>query len=127
MAYTFANLKTDLRSYTEVDDTVLTDAICSTITKNAENRIYREADNDDNRFYATSTLTIGNRYVTIPSDLRIIRFAQVTNSNVTPSVNVYLEKKDTSFMTEYYNTPSTARSEERRVGKECRSRWSPYH
>ena len=24
-------------------------------------------------------------------------------------------------------TPSEARSEERRVGKECRSRWSPYH
>src|SRR5256886_16316171 len=23
--------------------------------------------------------------------------------------------------------PSAARSEERRVGKECRSRWSPYH
>ena len=25
----------------------------------------------------------------------------------------------------YYNV--TTRSEERRVGKECRSRWSPYH
>src|SRR2546429_6418716 len=24
-------------------------------------------------------------------------------------------------------TPAIARSEERRVGKECRSRWSPYH
>src|SRR5256885_14911776 len=24
-------------------------------------------------------------------------------------------------------TPRTLRSEERRVGKECRSRWSPYH
>ena len=24
-------------------------------------------------------------------------------------------------------TPHTWRSEERRVGKECRSRWSPYH
>src|SRR5256885_6888771 len=23
--------------------------------------------------------------------------------------------------------PNTTRSEERRVGKECRSRWSPYH
>ena len=23
--------------------------------------------------------------------------------------------------------PTNARSEERRVGKECRSRWSPYH
>ena len=108
MAYTFANLKTDIRSYTEVDDTVLTDAICSTITKNAENRIYREADNDDNRFYATSNLTIGNRYVTIPTDLRIIRYAQLTNSNVTPNVHVYLERKDTSFMTEYYDTPSTS-------------------
>ena len=108
MAYTYANLKTDLRSYTEVDNTVLTDAICTTITKNAENRIYREADNDDNRFYATSNLTIGNRYVTIPTDLRIIRYAQLTNDNVTPNVHVYLERKDTSFMTEYYDTPSTA-------------------
>ena len=25
------------------------------------------------------------------------------------------------------NTSSLTRSEERRVGKECRSRWSPYH
>ena len=25
------------------------------------------------------------------------------------------------------NKISTTRSEERRVGKECRSRWSPYH
>ena len=24
-------------------------------------------------------------------------------------------------------TPALVRSEERRVGKECRSRWSPYH
>ena len=27
----------------------------------------------------------------------------------------------------YINHPLTTRSEERRVGKECRSRWSPYH
>ena len=27
----------------------------------------------------------------------------------------------------YYGEPVVARSEERRVGKECRSRWSPYH
>ena len=26
-----------------------------------------------------------------------------------------------------YCTYATSRSEERRVGKECRSRWSPYH
>ena len=28
---------------------------------------------------------------------------------------------------EYYDTYEFQRSEERRVGKECRSRWSPYH
>ena len=27
----------------------------------------------------------------------------------------------------YYEFPEQLRSEERRVGKECRSRWSPYH
>ena len=27
----------------------------------------------------------------------------------------------------YKKTETEARSEERRVGKECRSRWSPYH
>ena len=27
----------------------------------------------------------------------------------------------------YYNSLFSVRSEERRVGKECRSRWSPYH
>ena len=26
-----------------------------------------------------------------------------------------------------FNGPDFYRSEERRVGKECRSRWSPYH
>ena len=26
-----------------------------------------------------------------------------------------------------FNEQGTTRSEERRVGKECRSRWSPYH
>ena len=26
-----------------------------------------------------------------------------------------------------FKTPQKFRSEERRVGKECRSRWSPYH
>src|SRR5256885_15223479 len=27
----------------------------------------------------------------------------------------------------HYGVPGDERSEERRVGKECRSRWSPYH
>tara|TARA_B100000902_G_scaffold164301_1_gene159326 strand:+ start:316 stop:990 length:675 start_codon:yes stop_codon:yes gene_type:complete len=108
MAYTFQNLKDDIRSYTEVDDTVLTDSILTTMAKNAENRIYRDADSDDNRFYATSNLATGNRYVTIPSDLRVIRYVQLKNTNVTPNVQTFLEKKDTSYMAEFYDKPGTA-------------------
>ena len=32
-----------------------------------------------------------------------------------------------SFRTAFFHIESSYRSEERRVGKECRSRWSPYH
>ena len=32
-----------------------------------------------------------------------------------------------SAQSEYYEKDIEQRSEERRVGKECRSRWSPYH
>jgi hypothetical protein len=107
MAYLLSNLQTDIRNYTEVDSAVLTDAIVNTFIVNAENKIYREADSDDNRFYATSNLTTGNRYVTIPDDLRIIRYIQLKDTTVTPNVQIFLEKKDTSYMATYYDTPGT--------------------
>ena len=108
MAYLLSNLQTDIRNYTEVDSGVLTDAIINTFIVNAENKIYREADSDDNRFYATSNLTTGNRYVTIPDDLRIIRYIQLKDTTVTPNVQIFLEKKDTSYMATYYDTPGTS-------------------
>ena len=104
MAYTLTNLQDDIRNYTEVDSSVLSTGVLNTIIKNAENRIYREVDSDDNRFYATSNLQTGNRYVTIPSDLRFIRYAQLTDAS---GNQVFLEKRDTSFMAEYYDTPGT--------------------
>ena len=104
MAYTLTNLQDDIRNYTEVDSSVLSSAVLNRFIQNAENRIYRESDSDDNRFYATSNLATGNRYVTIPSDLRIIRYVQLKDSN---NNQVFLEKRATSFMAEYYNTPGT--------------------
>ena len=32
-----------------------------------------------------------------------------------------------TFLLNLMSSPGLLRSEERRVGKECRSRWSPYH
>ena len=105
MAYTLANLQDDIRSYTEVDDGVLTTGVLNTMIKNSENKIYREADSDDNRFYATSNLASGSRYVTIPSDLRFIRYVQLTDA---AGKQTFLEKKDTSYMATFYDTPNTA-------------------
>ena len=105
MAYTLTNLQDDIRNYTEVDDSVLTTGVLNTMIKNSENKIYREADSDDNRFYATSNLAAGSRYVTIPSDLRFIRYVQLTDA---AGNQTFLEKKDTSYMATFYDTPNTA-------------------
>ena len=108
MAYTLTNLQDDIKSYTEVDSSVFSTSVLETIIKNAENRIYRDSDSDDNRFYATSNLQSGSRYVTIPSDLRAIRYAQLKDTTVSPNVQTFLEKKETSYMATFYDTPGTA-------------------
>ena len=105
MAYTLTDLQTDIRGYTEVASNVFTDSVVNRFIQNAENKIYREVDSDQDRHYATSSLIIGNRYVTIPGDLRLIRYAQLTNSD---GEQFYLEQKDTSFMAEYYADPGTS-------------------
>jgi len=108
MAYTLTNLQNDIRNYTEVDDSVFSTSVLETIIKNAENRIYRDSDSDDDRFYATSNLQSGSRFVTIPSDLRIIRYVQLKDTTVSPNVQTFLEKKETSYMATFYDTPGTA-------------------
>jgi len=105
MAYTLANLQSDIRNYTEVGDNVFTADILKPIIINAENKIYREVDTDSDRFYATSSLIVGNRYVTIPADLRFIRYVQLKDSE---GNQFYLEQRDTSFMAEYYSSPGTS-------------------
>jgi hypothetical protein len=104
MAYLLANLKSDIRSYTEVSSTVLTDAILDTIIKNTENGILRAVPTDQNAHYATSNLIVDNRYVTIPDDLRSINYVQLQDS---AGNQTFLEQRDPSFMAEFYSTPST--------------------
>ena len=52
---------------------------------------------------------------------------ELRKSFVTPPLTK--EETTTTSCVHGYHTPSptSLRSEERRVGKECRSRWSPYH
>ena len=107
MAYTLTNLQDDIKSYTEVDSTVFTEAVLNRFIQNAEERIYRSFDADMERHYATSTTIIGNRYVTIPADLRVIRYVQLKDSS---GNQVYLEQRDPSYIATYYDTPGTSSS-----------------
>ena len=101
----YGELQTQIRNYTEVDSNGLSDSTLDQITKNTENRIYRELQIDAFRAYATSAMTSGNRYVSTPTNLRNIRYVQITDSS---NEQTFLEQKDTSFMAEYDPTPSTS-------------------
>ena len=107
LTYTLANLQTDLQNYTEVGSNVFTEAVMNKFITNAENRIYRAVDADLERHYATSTMVIGNRYVTIPSDLRTVRYIQLKDSS---NKQVYLEQRDPSYIATYYDIPGTSSS-----------------
>src|SRR6478672_6516678 len=47
--------------------------------------------------------------------------------NVTEMFNTEHRMTGEGFLAPYAHVMVSLRSEERRVGKECRSRWSPYH
>jgi hypothetical protein len=106
---TYEELLTQIRNYTEVDSTVLSDTVCNTFIKNSELKIFREADADYSREYATSELNPGNQYLNLPNDSTdegsnsvrralIVRSVIVTNSS---SNQVSLEPRDDTFITEY--------------------------
>ena len=49
------------------------------------------------------------------------------NENKKQFISLLLLADEQESMVDRYLEKGTMRSEERRVGKECRSRWSPYH
>ena len=106
MSFSLSTLRSAIRDYTEVDDTVLSDSIINTIVKNAESRIFRTVDSDDTKFYATSQTTNGNRYITVPTGTRIIRYIQITDS--TTSDQEFLKQVDSSFLATYHPDPDNS-------------------
>ena len=82
MAITHTNFLTQVRNYTEVDSNVLSDTILDQFIRNVELDIAGQVDYDDLRKYANSNTTLGNRYVSMPSDLLILRSVQIINSNI---------------------------------------------
>ena len=101
---TYTELLQKIRDYTEVGSTVLSDTICNGFINDAEFRILREVDSDNNRRYATASLVVGQRYIDVPDDCLIIRSAQIVDADpdaVPTTDRVIIEYRDTNFMLEY--------------------------
>jgi hypothetical protein len=103
---TYAELVQKIRDYTEVDSNVLTSTIVDGFIENAEFRILRDVDSDNNRRYATANLVASNRFIDTPDDLLVVRSAQIVDGG-SGSTRSFLEYRDTSYMSEYNSTGVT--------------------
>ena len=106
---TYEELKTKIRDYTEVGSSVLSDTILNGIIEDAEFRIFRDVDSDNNRRYATANLVVNTRFIQTPDNALIVRSAQIVDSDGTSSANNrdFLQWRDTSFMSEFNNLETT--------------------
>ena len=98
MAISHSDFLTQVRNYTEVSSNVLTDAIIQDFIRSVELDVAGKVDYDDLRKYATSNFTAGNRAVSMPSDVLILRSIEHIDSS---GVRTFLEKRDTSFISEF--------------------------
>ncbi|MDA1338283.1 MAG: hypothetical protein O2871_02875 [bacterium] len=106
---TYAELVQKIRDYTEVSSNVLTATIVDGIINDAEFRILREVDSDNNRRYATANVLTSTRFIDTPVNALIIRSAQIVDSDGTssPDNREFLQFRDTSFMSEFNPTGAT--------------------
>ena len=107
MAITYSDFLTQVRNYTEVDSNVLSDTLIDQFIKNTELDVAGKVDYDDTRKYATSFFTVNHRYISSPADFLVIRSLQVFADATITSNRNFMEKRDTSFISEYNSSGVT--------------------
>ena len=105
-----SGLKTQIRSYTEVDSTVLSDSVLENIILNAQYRIFRDVPIDADRKQQSGNLVTGQETINAPAGAVFIRAIQVYDStSATTGANIYLEKKDISYLQEYISSTESSK------------------
>ena len=107
MAITYPNFLTQVRSYAEVDSNVLSDTLIDQFIRHTELDVAGKVDYDDIRKYATSNFNANKKFLTMPSAFLVIRSLQVFASSSLSSARTYMEKKDTSFISEFNGSGAT--------------------
>ena len=75
-------LKTQIRSYTETDSNVLTDAVLENIILNAQYRIMRDVPIDADRKQQIGSFVAGQEPINAPAGCLFIRGIQVYDSSL---------------------------------------------
>jgi len=105
-----SGLKTQIRSYTETDSNVLTDAVLENIILNAQYRIFRDVPIDAERKQESGNLITGQETINAPAGCLFIRGIQVYDStSAITGTNVWLEKKDITYLQEYVSSTESAK------------------
>ena len=105
-----SGLKTQIRSYTETDSNVLTDAVLENIILNAQYRIFRDVPIDADRKQQSGNLVTGQETINAPAGAVFIRGIQVYDStSAVTGPNVWLEKKDITYLQEYISSTESAK------------------
>jgi len=102
MAYSYSDLTTDIRNWTEVDANVFTAAIINGFLRNAEHRINLDCPMDSDRFQDQGQVVTDFNSITMPAGLLFVRGIQVFDSTTaTTGEGVWLERRDQTFISEY--------------------------
>ena len=105
-----SGLKTQIKSYTETDSNVLTDAVLENIILNAQSRFFRDVPIDADRKQQLGNLVAGQESINAPAGALFIRGIQVydTAGSETTGANRWLEKKDYTYLQEYQDVTGTS-------------------
>jgi|TARA_B100000900_G_C20441657_1_gene659284 hypothetical protein len=94
----YSELLDNVRNYTEVGSEVLSNSVINVFITNVEDKIQKQLDLDAFRKFATSSLTIGTPFLTVPDDFDFERGIQIVDANAD---RTWLEQRDTTFIDEY--------------------------
>jgi len=107
--FTYDNLVTDIRNYTETDSNVLTAAIVNRIIEDAEFKILRDVPIDAYKKQKIGNFVTGQDTINVPAKTLFVKGVQVYDgTGAATGANRWLEKKDESYLQEY--VPSTETS-----------------
>jgi hypothetical protein len=101
MAWTETTLKEAIQSYVEVEDEDNLVANLDTIIKQAEDRILKNVQIPDFRKSVTGTVTVGDQYLSIPSDFLSPYSISIDNGGYE-----FLLFKEVNYIRQVYPSPS---------------------